>query len=147
MRRRRPAHDEPLLALGRTVRELRARSGLSQESLGVRADMHRNYVGTIERGEANVGFLNLLRVVDALGVPLAEFAEVWDRQLRARLQSAQANDAERRAWLAHPTSRLISSRADRLHATTMPPWPAIPSTASAETSSESAPNAASPRSR
>ena len=44
MRRRRPAHDEPLLALGRAVRELRARSGLSQESLGTRADMHRNYV-------------------------------------------------------------------------------------------------------
>jgi transcriptional regulator with XRE-family HTH domain len=147
MRRRRPAHDEPLLALGRTVRELRARSGLSQESLGMRADMHRNYVGSIERGEANIGFVNLLRVVDALCVSLAEFAQVWDRQLRARLRPAQANDAERRAWLAHPTSRLISSRADQPHATTMPPWSAIPSTASAETSSESAPSAASPRSR
>jgi len=147
MRRRRPAHDEPLLALGRTVRELRARSGLSQESLGMRADMHRNYVGTIERGEANIGFLNLLRVVDALGVPLAEFAQVWDRQLRARLQSAQANDPERRARPAYAMSRLISSRADQPYATTMPPWLAILSNASEEMSSESAPNAASRRSR
>ena len=84
MRGRLHPYDDALLALGRTVRELRARNGLSQESLGMRADMHRNYVGTIERGEANVGFVNLLRVVDALDVPFAEFAAVWHRQLGAR---------------------------------------------------------------
>jgi len=84
MRSRRPHHDDALRALGRTVRELRARNNLSQEDLGKRVAMHRNYVGTIERGEANVGFLNLLRVVAALGVSLSEFVDVWDRQLRAR---------------------------------------------------------------
>jgi transcriptional regulator with XRE-family HTH domain len=84
MRRRSHSYDEVLLALGRAVRELRARNGLSQERLGLRADMHRNYVGTIERGEANVGFLNLVRVVDALDVPFDEFAVVWSRQLSAR---------------------------------------------------------------
>ena len=40
-------------ALGRAVRETRARRGLSQESLGYVAGLHRNYVGAIERGEIN----------------------------------------------------------------------------------------------
>jgi transcriptional regulator with XRE-family HTH domain len=148
MRRQRlPAQDDSLLALGRAVREVRARSGLSQESVGMRADMHRNYVGSIERGEANVGFLNLLRVVGALDVPFAEFAEVWERQLRTRPNLRKVDEAQRPARGAHSPTRLISSRADRPYATTIPPWPAIRSTASARTSAASAPNAASRRSR
>jgi len=146
-RKRLPAHDHALLALGRAVRELRARNGLSQESLGMRADMHRNYVGTIDRGEANLRILSLLRVVDALGISFAEFAQVWERQLRARQALASPNGAKHQAPPVQSTSRLISSRADRPHATTISPWPAIRSTASAATSVESAPNAASPRSR
>lgn len=94
MRSRRPQHDEALRALGRAVRELRARNDLSQEDLGRRVDMHRNYVGTVERGEANIGVLNLLRLVNALGVPFPEFVEVWERQLRA-LQGLQRVSADR----------------------------------------------------
>ncbi|HEU4701289.1 MAG TPA: helix-turn-helix transcriptional regulator [Conexibacter sp.] len=40
-------------ALGRALLELRARRGLSQEQLGADADLHRNYVGAIERGDIN----------------------------------------------------------------------------------------------
>src|SRR5437868_1911671 len=94
MRSRGPHHDEALRALGRAVRELRARNDLSQEDLGKSVDMHRNYVGTVERGEANLGVLNLLRLVNALGVPFPEFVEVWERQLRA-LQGLQRTRADR----------------------------------------------------
>src|SRR5215218_234452 len=38
-----------LRALGAAVRELRARRGFSQEELGFRGGLHRNYVGGIER--------------------------------------------------------------------------------------------------
>jgi transcriptional regulator with XRE-family HTH domain len=40
-------------AFGAAVRESRARRGLSQETLGFVAGMHRNYVGAVERGEIN----------------------------------------------------------------------------------------------
>ena len=40
-------------ALGGAVRETRARRGMSQEMLGIRAGLHRNYIGAIERGEIN----------------------------------------------------------------------------------------------
>jgi transcriptional regulator with XRE-family HTH domain len=53
---------------GRRIRSLRERKGLSQERLAELADLHRNYVGGIERGERNVGLRNIIRLAKALGV-------------------------------------------------------------------------------
>ena len=71
------------LALGLTVRGLRGQQGLSQEELGHRADLHRNYVGAIERGEINPTFRVLLKLERGLDVPLVEMMELHDR-IRAR---------------------------------------------------------------
>ncbi|HKG38511.1 MAG TPA: helix-turn-helix transcriptional regulator [Conexibacter sp.] len=57
-----------LRELGAPVRELRARRGFSQEELGFRGELHRNYVGGIERGELNVTFRVLLKVA-RVGLP------------------------------------------------------------------------------
>ena len=67
------------IALGRAVRELRARRGLSQEQLGFRCDLHRNYVGAIERGEINPTFRVLLKLAAGLRVPLSELAAMRER--------------------------------------------------------------------
>ncbi len=56
------------LVVGRKVRALRERRGWSQEHLAFEAGLHRNYVGGIERGERNVGLLNLCKIATALGV-------------------------------------------------------------------------------
>ena len=72
-----------LRALGAAVRELRARRGLSQEGLGFRADVHRNYIGGIERGELNITFRVLLKVVRGLNVPLSELVEMYERNRAA----------------------------------------------------------------
>jgi transcriptional regulator with XRE-family HTH domain len=58
--------DLALTMLGNAVRARRRVLGLSQEELAERADMHRNYVGGIERGERNISYLNLLRLARAL---------------------------------------------------------------------------------
>ena len=57
-----------LVKLGRRIRQLRERSGVSQEELAHQADLDRTYVGGVERGERNLGALNLLRFAAALGV-------------------------------------------------------------------------------
>jgi transcriptional regulator with XRE-family HTH domain len=80
---RSPEDRIALIALGRAVRELRARRYVSQEGLGFDARMHRNRVGAIERGEANLGFVSLMRLLRALDVPMEEFGTVLERQHRA----------------------------------------------------------------
>jgi transcriptional regulator with XRE-family HTH domain len=44
---------------------------MSQEEFAHRAGLHRTYVGGIERGERNVGLINVFVLADTLGVPLS----------------------------------------------------------------------------
>lgn len=59
-------------ALGKTIRELRAERGYSQESFADAVGLHRTYMGGIERGERNVGVVNLSRIAAALDLQLSE---------------------------------------------------------------------------
>lgn len=58
--RHNPADQELILQFGRGVRRLREELNLSQEDFAERVDMHRTYIGMIERGERSptLGTLN-----------------------------------------------------------------------------------------
>ena len=58
---------DPRVQLGRSVRRRRKALGLSQEELAEIADLRWTYIGGIERGERNVGLLNIVKVARALG--------------------------------------------------------------------------------
>jgi transcriptional regulator with XRE-family HTH domain len=68
-------------ALGHVVRVTRARLRLSQEALGERAGLHRNYVGAIERGEINPTFRVLLKLERGLGVSLSELISLTEKEM------------------------------------------------------------------
>jgi transcriptional regulator with XRE-family HTH domain len=65
-------------AFGRTIRELRARRCLTQETLGFAADLHRNYVGAIERGEINPTLRVITKLSFGLRVSLAELIGLYE---------------------------------------------------------------------
>ena len=54
--------------MGQTLRRVRSDRGYSQEDFANYINMNRGYYGTIERGEANVTTINLLRIVRGLEV-------------------------------------------------------------------------------
>jgi transcriptional regulator with XRE-family HTH domain len=57
-----------LRILGDNIRRLRVERGWSQEELAFRCALHRTYVGAVERGERNLGTLNVFKIARALGV-------------------------------------------------------------------------------
>jgi transcriptional regulator with XRE-family HTH domain len=72
-----------LKVLGRRVRDLRLAQGFSQEGFADKCGVHRTFMGTIERGESNLSFSNLLKVASTLGIPLAELLDGVDQTVRA----------------------------------------------------------------
>jgi len=66
---------EVLRMFGLTVRAYRLQAELTQEKLAERAGVDRTYVGGVERGERNVGLLNLVRLADALEISPAHLLE------------------------------------------------------------------------
>jgi transcriptional regulator with XRE-family HTH domain len=68
-----------LARLGNAVRELRLEVGFSQEALADAADLHRNYVGGVERGERNLSFTALVKLAGGLGRRPSEVLERFER--------------------------------------------------------------------
>lgn len=58
--------------LGANVRALRVKRRLTQEQLADLCDLHRTYVGAIERGDRNVSLKNIVIIAQALNVAPAE---------------------------------------------------------------------------
>ena len=69
-----PTADPPV-TFGIHLRRLRLQKGLSQEKLAELADLHRNYVGGVERGERNIALLNIVTLARALHVKPARLLE------------------------------------------------------------------------
>lgn len=66
---------DPREHLGHKVRQLRLERKLSQEALADLAQLHRTYVGAIERAERNVSLRNIVALARALGVTPSKLLE------------------------------------------------------------------------
>jgi len=70
-----------LKVLGLRIRELRRAQGLSQEDLADKCGVHRTFMGTVERGESNLSFSNILKVASTLGISLSTLFEGVDQNM------------------------------------------------------------------
>ena len=64
-----------LKILGDFIRKYRDQSGMSQEQLAEKADLHPVYIGKIERGEQWISLHALLRIAKALGVRVRDLVD------------------------------------------------------------------------
>ncbi len=56
---------------GHAVRKRRQELGISQEELADRAELHRTYIGDIERGARNLSLENIEKLAKALEVSIS----------------------------------------------------------------------------
>jgi DNA-binding XRE family transcriptional regulator len=77
------------LGLGLATRRLRGLATLSQEALGDRASLHRNYIGAFERGELNPTLRTACQVAHALRLPTSDLLAAAER-LAAERRRRQA---------------------------------------------------------
>ncbi len=61
-----------LIQFGNNVKRFRIAKGWSQEELAKRAELHRTYIGSIERSERNVSLINIERIAKALKVKISD---------------------------------------------------------------------------
>ena len=54
--------------LAENIRKFRKIQGLSQESLAEKCNLHRTYIGSVERGERNVTLSTLETIANALDI-------------------------------------------------------------------------------
>jgi len=71
--------SDPRALFGLAVRKFRQEKGVSQERLAELADIHRTYVGDVERGIRNISLLNMVRLASALGVSLSRIVSVMEK--------------------------------------------------------------------
>jgi transcriptional regulator with XRE-family HTH domain len=65
--------------LGRAVRTIRNRQGMTQEDLAAAADLHPTYVSDVERGARNPSWDVVARLAEGMGVPTTDIAAEYDR--------------------------------------------------------------------
>jgi transcriptional regulator with XRE-family HTH domain len=70
-----PSRDPILTQVGRRIRNLRQRKGISQEVLAEKSSLHRTYIGGVERGLRNPSLKSLHRIAKGLGVSVGDLFE------------------------------------------------------------------------
>lgn len=63
---------------GLQVRRYRKKKGISQEELASLSELHRTYIGAIERGERNVSLNNVERIASSLDVVVIDLLQDQD---------------------------------------------------------------------
>ncbi|MHA7965441.1 helix-turn-helix domain-containing protein [Paenibacillus sp. CAU 1782] len=104
---------------GIRVRELRARTGITQEQLAARANLDRSYISDIERGKRNITLQNIERIAAAFRVSIEYIfsAERLSTTPFFQKKDESPDFTERFRWHLDPDRRLLTFTIEGLLAT------------------------------
>jgi transcriptional regulator with XRE-family HTH domain len=92
---------DPQIGLSKAIRQLRMEIHLSQEALGLAANLHPTWISHLESGRVNPTWGNARRIAKGLKVPLpalAALAEDWERKLADPPAPSDRSSASRRRF-------------------------------------------------
>lgn len=72
-----------LLALGKRIKELRAKQGFSQEAFADHCGLHRTAMSLIERGKRVPNLRTLVTISSGFGITLSELVRGVDKSVSA----------------------------------------------------------------
>jgi len=85
-----PEQDQ--LVLGRALRALRKRVGITQEQLAERLGVDPTFVGRLERGQRGAHWRTIRRILAALDMGVSDFATEFDAAEREPRRVAGADE-------------------------------------------------------
>jgi XRE family transcriptional regulator, regulator of sulfur utilization len=67
------------IEIGLLIRQTRIEKNLSQEDLAFNCELHRTYIGSLERGEKVATILTLEKITKALGISLSDIFKKYEK--------------------------------------------------------------------
>jgi transcriptional regulator with XRE-family HTH domain len=83
---------EPAAAFGKVLRQLRLNAGLTQEQLGLEAELRRTFVSYLELGQQQPTLTTILKISKALNFSAKDLMDLVESELR---QPTRAKNAPR----------------------------------------------------
>lgn len=68
--------DECKRLLGKRIAEIRNSQGLSQDKLCMMMGLGHTYLVDVENGRLNIGFTNLCRIAEGLGISVSHLVDI-----------------------------------------------------------------------
>jgi len=80
---------ETAVAFGKVLRKLRLESGLTQEQLGLEADLRRTYISVLELGQQQPSLTTILKLARALSISGADLLRMVEAELARERRRAR----------------------------------------------------------
>jgi transcriptional regulator with XRE-family HTH domain len=69
------------IAFGKVIKRLRLKKGLTQEELGLEADLRRTYISILELGQQQPTLKTILKLSNALGIKSSKLIEQLEKEI------------------------------------------------------------------
>ena len=73
---------QPAVAFGRVLRRLRKKKGLTQEELGLEAELRRTFVSILELGQQQPTLTTILKLAKVLDSKPSKILELVEQEMR-----------------------------------------------------------------